>query len=78
VHEDGAEVFEVLVQPVQDIQHENVVGDVDTEIGEGAGEALHLLTVVIDAEVTLNEALKSGIDVEGAGFAIAEDVVLRG
>jgi hypothetical protein len=49
VHEDGAEVFEVLVQPAQDVQHENVVGDIDAEVDEGVGDALHLLEVVVDA-----------------------------
>jgi hypothetical protein len=34
VREDGMEVFEVLVQPAQDVQHENAVGDVNTEVGE--------------------------------------------
>jgi hypothetical protein len=77
VREDGAEVFEVLVQPVQDVQHENAIGDIDAEIGEGVDEALHLLTVVVDAEVALNEALEGGVDVKGAGFTVAEEVVLQ-
>jgi hypothetical protein len=77
VREDGAEVFEVLVQPVQDVQHENAIGDIDAEIGEGVDEALHLLTVVVDAKVALNEALEGGVDVKGAGFTVAEEVVLQ-
>jgi hypothetical protein len=77
VREDGAEVFEVLVQPVQDVQHENAIGDIDAEIGEGVDEALHLLTVVVDVEVALNEALEGGVDVKGAGFTVAEEVVLQ-
>jgi hypothetical protein len=64
-------VFKVLVQPAQDIQHENTIDDVDAEVSEGVGEALHLLTVVIDVEVALNKALKGGVDVEGAGFTVA-------
>jgi hypothetical protein len=78
VREDGMEVFEVLVQPAQDVQHENAVGDVNTEVGEGVGEALHLPAVIVDAEVTLNKAPEGGIDVEGAGFVVAEEVVLQG
>jgi hypothetical protein len=78
VREDGMEVFEVLVQPAQDVQHENAVGDVNTEVGEGVGEALHLPAVIVDAEVTLNKAPEGGIDVEGAGFMVAEEVVLQG
>jgi hypothetical protein len=77
VCEDGAKVFKVLVQPTQDVQHENTIGDVDAEIGEGVGEALHLPTVVVDAKVTLNEAPKGGVDVEGVSFAVAEEVVLQ-
>jgi hypothetical protein len=77
VHEDGVEVFEVFVQLTQDVQHENVIGDVDAEVGEGVGEALHLSTVVNDAEVTLNKAPEVGIDVEGVSFAVAEEVVLQ-
>jgi hypothetical protein len=75
VCEDGTEMFEVLVQPAQDVQHKNAIGDVDTEVGEGVGEALHLPTVVVDAEVALNEALEGGVDVEGTSFVIAEEVV---
>jgi hypothetical protein len=77
VREDGAEVFKVLVQPAQDVQHENMIDDIDTEVGEGVGEALHLPTIVIDAVVALNESLEGGIDVEGMGFAVAEEVVLQ-
>jgi hypothetical protein len=78
VHEDGAEVFEVLVQPAQDVQRENTISDVDAEVSERVDEALHLPTVVVEAEVTLNEALKVGIDAEGTSFAVAEEVVLQG
>jgi hypothetical protein len=76
VCEDGAEVLEVLVQPMQDIQYENAVSDIDAKVSEGASEALHLLTVVVDAEVALNEAPEGGVDVEGARSAVAEEVVL--
>jgi hypothetical protein len=78
VREDGAVVFNVLVQPAQDVQHENAVTDVDAEVGEGVDEALHLPTVVVDAEVALNEASKGGIDVEGTSFMVVEEVVLQG
>jgi hypothetical protein len=72
VREDGMEVFKVLIQPTQNIQHENAVGDIDVEVGE----ALHLPTVVVDAEIVLNEAPEGGIDVEGASFMVVEKVVL--
>jgi hypothetical protein len=39
ISEDGMEVFKVLGQPVQGVQHKNVVGDVDAEVDEGVGEA---------------------------------------
>jgi hypothetical protein len=77
MREDGTEVFDVLVQPAQGIQHESAIGDIDAEVSEGVGEALHLLTVVVDAEVALNEAPEGGVDVEGAGFTVAEEVVLQ-
>jgi hypothetical protein len=77
VREDGVEMFKVLVQPAQDVQHKNAIGDVDTEVGEGVGEALHLLTVVVGAEVTLNEAPEGGVDVEAVGFVVAEELVLQ-
>jgi hypothetical protein len=70
-------MLEVLVQPAQDIQHENAVGDVDAEVREGVSEALHLSTVVIDAKVVLDEALEGGVNVEGVGFTIAKEVVLQ-
>jgi hypothetical protein len=78
VREDGVKVFEVLVQPMQDVQHENTVGDIDTEVDKGVDKALHLLTVVVDDEVTLNEGSEGGVDVEGVGFTVAEEVVLHG
>jgi hypothetical protein len=76
VREDGVEVFKVLVQSAQDAQHKNAIDDIDIEVGEGVGEALDLLIVVVDSEVTLNEAPEGGIDVEGMGFMVAEEVVL--
>jgi hypothetical protein len=75
--EDGAEVFEVLVQPTQDIQHKNTIDNVDTEVGEGVSEALHLSTVAVDAEVAQNEAPEGGVDVEGASFTVVDEVVLQ-
>jgi hypothetical protein len=77
MREDGAKMFEVRVQPTQDVQHDNVIDDIDAEIGEAVGEALHLSTVVVDAEVALNEALEGGIDLEGTSFVVAEEVVLQ-
>jgi hypothetical protein len=77
VREDGAKVFEVLAQPVQDVQHENVVSDVDAEVDEGVNEALYLSIVVVDAEVTLNEAPEGGVDVEGTSFTVAKEVVIQ-
>jgi hypothetical protein len=70
-------MFEVLVQPAQDVQHESTISDINAKVGEGVGKALHLRTVVIDAEVALNKALEGGIDVEGVGFVVAEEVVLQ-
>jgi hypothetical protein len=52
-----------------------MVSDVNVKVGEGVSEALHLPIVVVDAEVMLNEALEGGIDVEGAGFLVAREVV---
>jgi hypothetical protein len=77
MHEDGAEMFEVLVQPAQDVHHKNAIGDINTEVGEGVDEALYLLTVVVDTEVALNKAPEGGVDVEGTGFTVAEEVVLQ-
>jgi hypothetical protein len=76
--EDGMEGFKVLVQPMSDVQHENTVDDVNTEVSKGVDKALHLLIVVVDAKVTLNEALEGGVDVEGTGFMVANEVVLQG
>jgi hypothetical protein len=77
MREDGAKMLKVLVQPTQDVQHDNAVGDVDAEVREGVHKALHLSTVVVDAEVTLNEALEGGVDLEGEGFAVNAEVVLQ-
>jgi hypothetical protein len=42
VCEDGAKMIKVLVQPTEDAEDEDVVGDVNAEVDEGVGEALHL------------------------------------
>jgi hypothetical protein len=55
-----------------------VVSDINAEVGEGVDDALHLQTVVVDAEVTLNEALDDGVNVDGVGFMVTEEVVLLG
>jgi hypothetical protein len=35
-----------------------------------------VMSVVVDAEVTLNEAPEGGVHVEGVSFAVAKEVVL--
>jgi hypothetical protein len=47
VREDGVKMIEVLVQPTENVQDEDVVRDVNAEVDEGVGEALRLQAVVV-------------------------------
>jgi hypothetical protein len=40
-------MIEVLVQPTENVQDEDVVRDVNAEVDEGVGEALRLQAVVV-------------------------------
>jgi hypothetical protein len=45
---------------------------------EGVGHALHLAVVVVHVEVALDEGPKRNVEVESAGLAIADELLLDG
>jgi hypothetical protein len=78
VCDDGTKVIKVLVQPTEDVQDEDVVGDTNIEVDEGVSEALHLEVVVIHIEIALNNVLEGGINVEGTSLPIFDEAILQG
>jgi hypothetical protein len=76
VREDGAKMVKVLIQPAEDVEDEDTVGDVNTEVNEGVNEALYLEAVVVHIEVTLNKVPEGGVDVEGASLPIANEAII--
>jgi hypothetical protein len=45
---------------------------------EGVDKVLHLAAVVVDAKVALDEDLKWGVEMEGAGLTVAKELLLNG
>jgi hypothetical protein len=59
--DDGTKLIIPCVQPSKNIEDEVVVGDHTTEIAEGVGHALCLMTVVAHREVALYEVVERGV-----------------
>jgi hypothetical protein len=78
VGEDGAEMLVLFVEAAEFIEDEHMIGDVGTKIVEGVSEPLHFPTVVVHVEVALDEVAEGGVDVEGAGLTIADELVFQG
>jgi hypothetical protein len=77
VHEDGAKMIKVLVQPTEDVQDEDAVGDVNADVDEGVGEALHLEATTVHVEITVNKVSEGGVDVEDMSLSIANETILQ-
>jgi hypothetical protein len=78
VGEDGAEMLVLFVEAAKYVEDEHTIGDVSVKVIEGVGEPFHFLAVVVHVEVALDEVAEGGIDVEGAGLTIADELVLQG
>jgi hypothetical protein len=78
VREDGTKMIEVLAQPAEDVQDEDSVGNINAEVDEGVGEALHLEAVVVHIEIALNKVPEGGLDMEGMSLLIADEAILHG
>jgi hypothetical protein len=55
-----------------------VIIDVCVEVTEVIVHGLHPTTIVVDGEVPLNKVVELRVEVQGAGLAIAEELVLNG
>jgi hypothetical protein len=73
VRQNGAKMIKVLVQLTEDVEDE----DVNAEVDEGVGEALHLEAVVVQVEIALNKVSEGGVDVEGVSLPIANGAILQ-
>jgi hypothetical protein len=78
VREDGTKMIEVLAQPAEDVQDEDSVRNIDAEVDEGVGEALHLKAVVVHIEIALNNVPEGGLDMEGTSLLIVDEAILHG
>ena len=72
------DVAEALVEAVDDVEDEGVVGDDLAEGREIIGHLLQLVAVCGDGEVTLDEVAKPCLQLNGAGLPIAEELRLDG
>jgi hypothetical protein len=76
VGEDGAKMLVLFVEVTEYIEDEHTIGDVGAKIVEGVGKALHFPAIVVHVEVTLNEVVEDGVDVEGTSLIVADELVL--
>jgi hypothetical protein len=74
--EEVIEVVLLLVQPPKNDEGKGTIWHWLVEVVEGIDHSLHLPTIVIHVQVTLDEGPKHGIKVERRSLVIAEDVFL--
>jgi hypothetical protein len=75
---DGAHMLEALVQPLKDVENEDLVVNECSEVSQTVSHDLELAAVLIDWEVTLNKSSKSIIKVKSTMLTITEKLVLDG
>jgi hypothetical protein len=76
--EMDADVLVTLVEPTKHIEDQCAVSDVLVEVSEVVGHLLEALAILGDGGITLRKHTKFGIEVEGAGLLVAEEVILDG
>jgi hypothetical protein len=75
---DGAHVFEALVQPLKDVEDEDPVFNACVKVNQIVDHGLELAAVLIDREVTLNKSTKGSIKVKSTLLTVTEKLVLDG
>jgi hypothetical protein len=76
--EMDADVLVALVEPTKHVEDQGAVSDVLVEVSEVVGHLLEALAILCDVEITLSKRAKFGVEVEGAGLLVAEEVILDG
>jgi hypothetical protein len=71
-------VPKALVQPLNDVEDEDLVFNGCVEVNQIVGHDLELAAVLIDREVTLNKSMKGSIKVKCTLLMITEKLVLDG
>mgnify|MGYP000918335255 CR=1 FL=1 len=67
-----------MTKTTQKVEDKRVVKNMLTKISKRFSQALHLATVLDDREVTLQEESEGGVEVEGTGLPIVEELGLKG
>jgi hypothetical protein len=76
--EMDADVLVALVKPTKHVEGQGAVSDVLVEVSEVVGHLLEALAILGDGEVSLSKGAKLGVEVEGAGLLVADEMVLDG
>jgi len=76
--EMDADVLVALVEPTKHVEDQGAVSDVLVEVSEVVGHLLEALAVIGDGEITLCKSAKLGVEVEGVGLLVADEVTLDG
>jgi hypothetical protein len=75
---DGAHMLKALVQPMKDVEDEDLVFNGCAEVSQTVGHGLELAVVLIDRYVTLNKSTKGSIKVKSTLLTVTEKLVLNG
>jgi hypothetical protein len=70
-------VIVLLVQALGDVDNKGTILHVLIEVAEVVSHPLHLVAVVVDAQISLHEELKLCVEVEGARLMVAEELLLE-
>jgi hypothetical protein len=71
-------VLEALVQPLKDVEDEDLVFNGCTEVSQIIIHGFELAAVLIDREVTPNKSMKDNIEVKSTLLTVFKKLVLDG
>ena len=72
------DVGKTLVEAMDEVEDEGAIGDYLTEVAEIIRHMLHTPVVIRGGKITLNEATELGVEVQGTGLTIAEELRFHG
>ena len=68
---------EARVEAAQEVKDELRVDDGMTNVTKGVSSGLHLLAVLANGEVALDEGAEACVETQGLGFGVAQELALE-
>lgn len=72
------DVGKMLIEAAEEVEDEGAIGDDLTEVAKIICHMLHTPIVIHDGKITLNEATELGVEIQGMGHMITEELRFHG